>query len=122
MLTREERLKYSGLFQQAYGKGKSLYDKNLRLTYTKTRDTHQDRLPFVGLAISKNYSKSAVKRNLIKRQLREIYRLYRLNEANAERLKTTGLLVISLKKSTTADLKLNYAGLKNELEALLGKI
>lgn len=122
MLSRQERLKYSGLFQQAYQQGRSFYSKNLKLSYTKTRESHKDLLPFVGITISKNYSKSAVKRNLIKRRLNEIYRLYRQAPDNATRLKTTGLLVIGLKKSTTLESKLNYQDLKRELEELLNKI
>ena len=119
MLTKEERLKYSGLFQQAFDKGKSRYSKHFRLTFTKTRDSYKYKLPFVGFTISKNYSKSAVKRNRIKRQLREIYRLYRQDQAQAEKLQDIGLLVFSLKKSTTAAIEFNYQELKKEIESLL---
>ena len=119
MLTKEERLKYSGLFQQAFDKGKSLYSKHFRLTFTKTRDSHKGKLPFVGFTISKNYSKSAVKRNRLKRQLCEIYRLYRQDETHVSKLQEIGLLVFSLKKSTTEAIKFNYQDLKKELESLL---
>ncbi|MDD9899232.1 MAG: ribonuclease P protein component [Candidatus Melainabacteria bacterium] len=119
MLGRDERLKYSGLFKQAYQKGKSLYSANLKLNFTKTRETHQDKLPYVGFAISKNYSKSAVKRNRLRRQLREIYRLYRLEHGEA--LKAHGLVVIGPKKSLTAETQLSYQELERELTKLLDK-
>lgn len=119
MLRREERLKYGGLFKQAYQKGKSLYSANLKLNFTHTRESYKDQLPFVGFAISKNYSKSAVKRNRLRRQLREIYRLYRLE--HTDRLKAHGLIVIGPKKSLTAETQLNYQELETELTKLLNK-
>ncbi len=122
MLTRKERLRYSGLFQQAFEKGKTLSSQNLRVTITKTRDYCKNQLPLVGFSISKSYSKRAVDRNLIKRRLREIYRLYRMDSANTEKLNAIGLLVIGVKKSTTAEslASKTYWDLKTELEALLG--
>lgn len=122
MLARKERLRYSGLFQQAFEKGKTFSSQNLRITITKTRDYCKNQLPLVGFSISKTYSKRAVDRNLIKRRLREIYRLYRMDSANTEKLNAIGLLVIGVKKSTTAEslASKTYWDLKTELEALLG--
>ncbi len=123
MLSKKERLKYSGLFQQAFQKGKTLSSTCLRITVTKTRDYCKNQLPLVGFSISKAYSKRAVDRNRMKRRLREIYRLYRMKLENAEKLHDVGLLVISLKKSITADLLIGktYWELKTELESLLNK-
>ncbi|MFM7458794.1 MAG: ribonuclease P protein component [bacterium] len=101
MLSRSERLRFNGLFLQAYEKGKCFTSKNLKVHFTVTRETHKDRLPFVGFVVSKKFSKSAVIRNKYKRGLREVYRLFRLNAENAEKLKGIGLLVISLKNSET---------------------
>lgn len=121
MLTRKERLRYSGLFQQAFEKGKTISSQNLRVTTTKTRDYCKNQLPLVGFSISKAYSKRAVDRNLIKRRLREIYRLYRMNPIHIEKLNALGLLVIGLKKSTTVEsiTSKKYNDLKTELESLL---
>jgi len=88
---------------QAYEKGRCLTSKNLKINFTVTRENYQDRLPFVGFVISKKFSKSAVIRNKYKRGLREVYRLFRLNSENAEKLKDIGLLVISLKNSVKPD-------------------
>ncbi len=119
MLRKNERIKYSGLFQQAYQKGKKLYSKNLRICFTKTLDKFSSNLPLLGFAISKNFSKKAVSRNRLKRQLREVYRLYRMQETKAEPLKKLGLIVVSPAKDYA--LTDDYHSIKNELETLLDK-
>lgn len=123
LLSRKERLKYSGLFQQAYQQGKTLYSKHLRLNFTLTRETYKDALPFVGFSISKDFSKSAVKRNRLRRQLREIYRLFRLIPENANQLKALGLIVISPQKSISEKNSqlMTYSNLREELHSLLSK-
>ncbi len=83
---------------------------------TRTREAYSQALPFVGFAISKNYSKLAVKRNHIKRQLREIYRHYRQPENKKTSLKNIGLLVIGVIPQGSS---VPYASLKSELETLL---
>lgn len=121
MLTKKERIKYSGLFEQAFQKGKKLRSKNLQLTFTQTRSDLADALPLVGFSISKKFSKKAVIRNRIKRRLREIYRLYRLDKTKHAGLKKIGLLVINVKKESNPD-ELSFENLKEEFEKLLGKI
>ena len=118
MLTKKERIKYSGLFKQAYQKGQTLRSKNFKISYTQTLERCKDDLPLVGFSISKQFSKSAVKRNRAKRQVREIYRLYRLNAKNVEKLKDIGLLVISM-RGDWGKFPRNFSILKKELEALL---
>ncbi len=128
MLSKSERLKYRGLFLQAYQKGKKLSSANLIVNYTPTRADCAERLPFVGFSVSKKYSKKAVLRNLVKRRLREIYRLYRLDESKQKKLKSIGLLVIAVRGSITdpkdpqEESRWAYSSLKKELEALLEKI
>ncbi len=128
MLSKSERLKYRGLFLQAYEKGKKLTTANLIVNHTQTRADCATRLPFVGFSVSKKYSKKAVLRNLVKRRLREIYRLYRLDKSNEERLKKIGLLVIAVRgsitdpKDPTEENRWSYATLKTQLESLLDKI
>jgi ribonuclease P protein component len=122
LLDRSERLRFNGLFLQAYERGKCLTSKNLKINFTVTRENYKDRLPFAGFVISKKFSKSAVIRNKYKRGLREVYRLFRLNAENAEKLKNLGLLVISLKNSVKSDKNLStFNEYKLELEELLRK-
>ena len=122
MLSRSERLRFNGLFLQAYERGKCFTSKNLKINLTVTRENYKDRLPFVGFVISKKFSKSAVIRNKYKRGLREVYRLFRLNAENAEKLKTIGLLVISLKNSVKSDKSQStFNEYRLELEELLKK-
>lgn len=123
MLTRNERIKYSGLFEQAYEKGRSLNSEHLRICFTQSLEHLKDKLPLVGFVVSKKFSKKAVKRNRIKRQIREIYRLYRQDEQNAEKLKSAGLLVISLNSRRAKNKpELSYEGLQRELKSLLDQV
>lgn len=122
MLSKSERLRFNGLFLQAYEKGKCFTSKNLKINFTVTRENYKDKLPFVGFVISKKFSKSAVTRNKYKRGLREVYRLFRLNSENAEKLKAIGLLVISLKNSVKSDKNQSaFNEYRLELEELLRK-
>lgn len=118
LLSRQERIKYSGLFQQAYTKGSSIHSTNFRLTYTKTLPQYASALPLVGFVVSKNYSKLAVDRNRIKRQMREVYRIYRSESAHREILKRVGLLVISVKPES----KFDASELKELFQTLLERL
>ncbi len=128
MLSKSERLKYRGLFLQAYEKGKKLSSANLIINYTASRKDHEGKLPYVGFTVTKKFSKKAVLRNLVKRRLREIYRIYRQDAAHQERLKKLGLLVIAVRgsindpKDPIEESRWSYATLKTQLETLLNKI
>ena len=119
MLTRSERIKYSGLFTQAFQKGKKYYSDNLCLVVTESREHLRDQLPLTGFVISKTYSKKAVERNRIKRRLREIYRLYRKKAENQAKLKAVGLLVVKVNSKKVID---SYQVLEKELYSLLEKL
>jgi len=118
LLPQQERLKYNGLFLQTYEQGSTLYSKNLKVTFTKSLERCQDSLPLVGFVVSKSYSKRAYIRNHIKRQLREVYRLFRMDLTNPRKLKSLGLVVISIKKNFQFT---SFQNLKTELESLLNQ-
>ena len=121
MLPKNERIKYRGLFTQAYKSGKVLSSKNLKITFTQSRSEYKEKLPFIGISIPKSFNKKAVIRNKIRRRLVDIYRKYRVNKL--DELKKIGLLVIS-SKGTTEGLseELEYLNLEAELSNLLDKM
>ena len=119
MLTRSERIKYSGLFTQAFEKGKRVNGKNISVVYTATRRDLRHQLPLTGFVVGKSYSKKAVARNKIKRQVREIYRLYRMKEENQARLNKVGLLVIRVKAKESLK---DFQALEKEVLDLLDRI
>jgi ribonuclease P protein component len=123
MLPKRERLRYNGLFQQVFQKGRSFYSENLKLSFTKSLELYRNKMPLVGFVISKKFSKKAVIRNRFKRKLREVYRLYRKDIENSNKLKALGLMIISLKNSSISQIEyLDYKKLSCELQSLLDKI
>lgn len=71
---RAEKLKSKKLFEKLFDEGKSVSNYPLRLIYTQAE--FKENVPFkTGVTVSKRNFKSAVKRNRIKRLLREAYRL-----------------------------------------------
>lgn len=71
---RAEKLKSKKLFEKLFDEGKSVSNYPLRLIYAKAEFKENVRFK-TGVTVSKRNFKSAVKRNRIKRQLREAYRL-----------------------------------------------
>jgi len=71
---KKEKLKSRKLIEQLFAEGKSIKVRNVKLLFLET-ELLQD-VPFqVGVTVPKKNFKSAVKRNRIKRLLREAYRL-----------------------------------------------
>ena len=71
---KKEKLKSQKLIEQLFADGKSIKARNVKLLFLET-ELPQD-VPFqVGVTVPKKNFKSAVKRNRIKRLLREGYRL-----------------------------------------------
>lgn len=71
---KKEKLKNKRLFERLFSEGKSISSYPIKLVYLKTE------LPFdvsiqAGVSVPKKNFKSAVKRNRIKRLMRESYRL-----------------------------------------------
>lgn len=72
--SKAEKLKSKKLFEKLFAEGKSISEYPLRMVYVKTAVTQE--IPIkAGVTVSKRKFKSAVKRNRIKRVLREAYRL-----------------------------------------------
>jgi ribonuclease P protein component len=71
---KKERLKSKKLFDRLFAEGKGIKAGSLKLLYLKT-ELPEDVLFQVGVAVPKKNFRSAVKRNRIKRLMRENYRL-----------------------------------------------
>lgn len=73
-LGKEERLKSRKLIEKLYSEGNSVKKFPLRMVYIQTK--HTSNFPAqVGVSVPKRIFKLAVKRNRIKRLMRESYRL-----------------------------------------------
>lgn len=71
MLPKENRLKKNAEFQAVYKKGEFFGTKFINFKYKKNGLPHTR----VGFVVSTKISKSAVKRNHLKRMIREVFRL-----------------------------------------------
>ncbi len=72
--TKKEKLKSKKLFEELFEEGKSIREHPIKLLYLKTE--YLENTPIkVGFAVPKKRFGSAVKRNKIKRLMREAYRL-----------------------------------------------
>ncbi len=71
---KEERLKSKKLIEKLYKKGTSIKEFPLRMVFLEADDS-SNFLVKVGVSVSKQNFKLAVKRNRIKRLIRETYRL-----------------------------------------------
>ena len=73
-LHKKEKLKSKKLIEQLFAEGKSVSNYPVKLIYLKTVHDDGSRIK-AGVTASKRNFKSAVKRNRIKRLMRECYRL-----------------------------------------------
>lgn len=105
MLQKSSRIRKNSQFRYVYRRGKSMSQPLLVLTYVKANKLQ------VGFSISKKVGK-AVQRNLIKRRLRECFRL------QMARLRH-GYYVFSARQG--AD-KADYQALEHDMDRLLARM
>lgn len=108
MISTSNRLQKKTDFDLVYRKGRSFYLENISLKILPN-DKEATR---VGFSIGLKFSKSAVKRNRIKRQLREIFRL------NLAKL-TPGIDIVVMAKKKEPDQ--TYQELEEIIEKLFWK-
>tara|TARA_R110002012_G_scaffold322087_1_gene555006 strand:+ start:49006 stop:49395 length:390 start_codon:yes stop_codon:yes gene_type:complete len=112
--SRAEKLKSKKLFEKLFAEGKSVMHYPLRMVYVQT-DATQDVAIKAGVTVSKRKFKSAVKRNRIKRVLREAYRLNKAIVFNNSQA-NYALLIMYLGKEMPASAQVHKA-----MVQLLGK-
>ena len=112
MLQKEYRLKKRGAFNATYKTGISFHRDGITMFCGKKKDTD---IPVkIGFVVSKKIHKRAVKRNRIKRLMRESVRLY-IKENNF----TTNYLSIVFVASTKA-LNKSFTDIDNAIKKLIG--
>jgi ribonuclease P protein component len=72
---KQEKLKSRKIIKDLFEKGSSFYLYPFKIVFIKNSDTVASALPQILFSVSKRNFKRAVKRNRIKRLLREAYRL-----------------------------------------------
>lgn len=76
-LKKHERLKSKILLDSLFNGGKSEFSHPIKILYQFTERTEEDWPLLFSVSVPKRKVKSAVKRNLIKRRIREAYRLHK---------------------------------------------
>lgn len=72
---KEERLKSKKLISLLFSKGRSLTVYPLKIVYLKNEDARNDESILFSCTVPKKSFKKAITRNLLKRRIREAYRL-----------------------------------------------
>lgn len=114
MLPKQYRLKKRSAFAATYRTGKSLHKNGVSLFIGKEKDSQ---LPSkVGFVVSKKIHKRAVKRNKIKRLMRESYRL--LIKKNKVKNKYMSLIFVASSKLLNKD----FTYIDAAIQDLVGKL
>ena len=114
MLPKEYRLKKRSAFKATYRINKTFYNGGLTVFCGKTKDN--DIPTKVGFVVSKKIHKRAVKRNRIKRLMRESYR--KLIKENKTKTKYMSLIFVASSKLLEKD----FTYIQNTIEKLVAKI
>ena len=113
-LTKEERLCGKTTVSALISDGKWGTTPHLRFCWAAGRDTGRNRLM---VSVPKKFFKRAVKRNLLKRRMREAYRLQK------ELLAATGVdLMLAYSHPEVADFALLYAEVAEILQRISAKL
>lgn len=115
MLKPQYRLKKRTAFTATYRTGKSIHKNGVTLFFGKEKTN--DLPTKIGFVVSKKIHKRAVKRNRIKRLMRESVRLYIKNIDNFDTKYISLIFVASTKL-----LNKNYSEVSETINKLLGEI
>lgn len=113
-----EHLKHKKLFDEIFAKGNRHFSHPVMAIWVET--TLPDETPIqVGFSASKKHYKTAVKRNLLKRRMREAYRTQKaaLVRCLAEQNRQIALFFVTVKTDNTS-----YEALQPKINLLLREI
>lgn len=116
MLPRQYRLKKRSAFNATYKTGKSFHYKGITLFCGKEKNTQNPTR--IGFVVSKKIHKRAVRRNRIKRLMRETVRLYIKNSDNSFETKYISLIFVA----TTSILDKNFEEIDYRIKKLVSMI
>ena len=117
MLKKELRLQKHSAFQATY-RIKNSYHISGVVLWVGKKKTDEKYLTKVGFVVSKKTHKRAVKRNRLKRLMRESYRLLLKEKSIGNSDKYLSLIFVGFEKA----LEYNFADMKKIIENLLKKV
>ncbi len=115
---RSERLKSSQVITELFEKGKTLVSPPLRMNYL-IQDAPAEGPVKAGFAVPKKVFKRATDRNLLKRRMREAYRLNKAVFDQEEKKFGSGLNLMVLYSSSEI---LDFQSIDNAMKILLNKL
>lgn len=101
--TKDQRLKSTKKIKELFEDGSSFFQFPFKVIFLYPESGEPTRLPEVLISVPKKYFKKAVERNLIKRQIREVYRKNKfllIQEDNLQIPSQIGILYLTNKKLT----------------------
>jgi ribonuclease P protein component len=115
---KEEHLKSGKTIELLFGRGKSVNGSNIRAVYL-LNETQESGLVKVAFSVPKKRFKLAVSRNLIKRRMREAYRIN--NQALKLHQKETGIGLDIMFVYTSKQI-LSYKDIEEKIKVILTRL
>ena len=119
-LKKSERLSRKKIIDSLFAEGESFYSFPLKVVFMQT-DLPADHPAQAGFTVSKRNFKKAVKRNLLKRKMREAYRLNKSIIYNLDPIKQVAVMFIYSSKEIE-DYQTIESGMVKALKKLSRKI